>query len=184
MDTTLSFKTVLIGDSGVGKSSILNCLKYFNDHGNYNDYMLNPYIASTLGVDYLNILYKEQIEKTDINVKLSIWDTGGQEKFNSICKIYFKDITAVVIVFDVCDNISFENILKWIKLVRSVNKNPKITFMILSNKHDFKNKWMRLSADYQNLEKQSLQRVTQEILKNKKPKFESQGWMAYLCLKG
>ena len=95
------FKIVLVGDSGVGKSSLV--LKYTDDV--YNDNFI-----STIGVDF-------KIHTININgkqVKLQIWDTAGQERFKSITASYYKGAHCIIFVYDITDSQSFLNLKKWI----------------------------------------------------------------------
>jgi Ras-related protein Rab-1A len=93
-------KIVFIGDSGVGKSSLL--LKYVDD------VFTGGYI-STIGVDFrINTLVVD-----DKVFKLQIWDTAGQERFKSITTAYYRGANSIVMIYDITDKESFANIKKW-----------------------------------------------------------------------
>jgi Ras-related protein Rab-1A len=95
------FKFVLIGDSGVGKSSLL--LRYVED-------IFNENYISTIGVDF-----KIKTIKIDGKVaKMQIWDTAGQERFRTITSSYYRGAHGIIIVYDVTDQMSFNNINQWI----------------------------------------------------------------------
>lgn len=94
------FKLLLIGDSGVGKSCLL---LRFADNA-YTD----AYI-STIGVDF-------KIRTVDIdgkNIKLQIWDTAGQERFRTITSSYYRGSHGIIVVYDVTDMDSFNNVKQW-----------------------------------------------------------------------
>ena len=138
---TISFKIVFIGNSGVGKTSIIKYYERFNKTHDKN-ISINFY-NSTIGVDYISIT--NELELNDgkiVNVRFVIWDTGGQEQFNSICKVYYRDVSTVVIVYDATDYTSMISIEKWIKEVQSVNLNPNLVYVIIENKSDLINKSM------------------------------------------
>ena len=135
MDHVLSFKVVFTGDSGCGKSSIIK--RYDCNCKNSDEFIFNKYETSTIGVDYISIK-KDYIldDNKNCKIKLSIWDTGGQERFKSICKAYYKDIAAAIIVFDMNNNDSFLNIINWIKEIQRININDRLVYIILGNKSD------------------------------------------------
>ncbi|CAN1259158.1 Ras-related protein RABD2b, partial [Linum perenne] len=91
------FKLLLIGDSGVGKSCLL--LRFADDS------YLDSYI-STIGVDF-KIRTVEQDGKT---IKLQIWDTAGQERFRTITSSYYRGAHGIIVVYDVTDLESFNNV--------------------------------------------------------------------------
>ncbi|KMZ73101.1 Ras-related protein RIC1 [Zostera marina] len=95
------FKLLLIGDSGVGKSCLL--LRFVDDS------YLESYI-STIGVDF-KIRTVEQEGKT---LKLQIWDTAGQERFRTITSSYYRGAHGIIVVYDVTDQESFNNIRQWL----------------------------------------------------------------------
>lgn len=94
------YKTVIIGNSGVGKSSILIrfAQNQFQEH----------YLA-TIGVDFR---FKTTIVDGK-NVKFQIWDTAGQQRFRTITSAYYRGSQAILLVFDVTDQQSFADICKF-----------------------------------------------------------------------
>ena len=116
------FRICLLGDSGVGKTSVLTrfCDNSFKE--NYN---------STLGVDFRIVTLKYK----DIISKLNIWDTAGQERFKSLAVNYLHNSHGFIFVFDITNKESFENIANWINLSFDTNKNSIINFLI-GNKYD------------------------------------------------
>jgi len=120
-----NFKVTIIGDGGVGKTSILR------------RYMSNTFEAnyiSTLGVDYSS----KEMKVNDKNVKLTIWDISGQSKFASFSSTYLKGSFFFVIVFDVINERSFQHIPKWIDVVeKAYNCNPDAVHLgVFVNKTD------------------------------------------------
>lgn len=116
------FKLLLIGDSGVGKSCIL---------GQYVDQIYIDNYISTIGVDFKI----KTIEFDKKIFKLQIWDTGGQERFRSISRTYYRGAHGVLIVYDITDNESFKNIQKWIEELKNYGSNG-ICKVIIGNKID------------------------------------------------
>lgn len=116
------FKLLLIGDSGVGKSCLL--LRFADDA--YTE----SYI-STIGVDFKI----RTIELDGKAIKLQIWDTAGQERFRTITSSYYRGAHGIIVVYDVTDNESFNNIKQWLGEIdryasREVNK------LLVGNKND------------------------------------------------
>lgn len=129
------FKLVIVGNSGVGKSSIL--LRFSDDQ-------FNESYLTTIGVDFrfktLNIDGK--------TIKLQIWDTAGQERFRTITNAYYKGadgyilitILSIVIVYDTTCMKSFEDIDKfWFNEIESY-ADKDIKFLLLGNKSDIDDK--------------------------------------------
>ena len=119
-------KTVIIGDSGVGKTSIVNALtnkKFFQMQ------------ETTVGVDY-GVKF---VELSDSKIKYQIWDTGGQEKFRSITRTYYRNVDVVLLVFDLTKVSNFYSKLEsWIEEVRNLNQDAKI--YLIGNKLDLDRK--------------------------------------------
>merc|ERR1711988_730415 len=110
------FILVLIGDSGVGKSCLL--LRFADDK------WTDSYI-STIGVDF-KIRTIELDQKT---IKLQIWDTAGQERFRTISSTYYRGAHGIIVVYDVTNHTSFENVTRWLTEIdkyarEGVNKLP------------------------------------------------------------
>ncbi len=115
-------KLVLIGEQAVGKSSIL---KRFCD----NDFGLN--MIGTSGVDF-----RSKIVKIDNkSVKLIIYDTAGQQRFKSITKNFYRCSNGIILVYDISDKITFDNLKEWIKTVKK-NADSSVEIVIVANKTD------------------------------------------------
>ncbi|CAM4798547.1 unnamed protein product [Rotaria magnacalcarata] len=116
------FKILLIGDSGVGKTSLLN---------RFSDDTFSESFISTIGIDFRSKMITNAKEK----IKLQIFDTAGQERFRSITCLYFKDAHAVMIVFDVTKQESFDNIKMWLEEVNT-NATTDVNIVLVGNKCD------------------------------------------------
>ena len=113
MEEPLKFKVVLIGESGVGKTSIL--LRYISNEFNSQQF-------STLGLSYVNYVDKIILIDNNKKIKLEIWDTAGQEKFRALAKAYYRNIDVGILVYDVTNKTSFEEIKNyWIKDIKEDN---------------------------------------------------------------
>lgn len=97
-----TFKIIIVGGSAVGKSSLLRRLK--NDTFHINE-------CSTLGIDFII----KTITYNDINIKLQIWDTAGQDKFNSICRSYYRGSHCAILCFDTQNKSSYLNLFKYLE---------------------------------------------------------------------
>lgn len=116
------FKIILVGDSGVGKSSILS--KFCEDKFD------NTYV-STIGVDFA---FKTMKCGNDI-CKFQIWDTAGQDRFKSITSTYYRGASGIVLVYDITDKDSFVSLSKWIEEIKKFSY-PDIDIIIVGNKLD------------------------------------------------
>lgn len=115
-------KFIIVGDSSVGKSCLL--LKFTDDKFNINH-------DTTIGVEFASKL----INYNNINFKLQIWDTAGQEQFRSICRSYYRNAVGVILCFDVSSKKSFLHIKRWFD---EVNKEAidQIIIILVGNKID------------------------------------------------
>jgi len=127
------FKIILLGRSFSGKSSILQSLICYKNN-TFEKY--NKRYISTIGIDYGTYYYSKNNNK----IKLSIWDTAGQDRFFSIVKSYYNSITAAILVYDITDRKSFYDIKKWYDSVISYSSNNEVIFMLIGNKKDLEHK--------------------------------------------
>jgi len=116
------FKIALIGDAGIGKSSIL---MRFTE----NDFREDT--TSTIGVDFKIISMKIGEE---CNAKMQIWDTGGSERFKSMTSYFIKSCPAFLLIFDLTRQKSFKNLDMWLNMINE-NTSPKVLCLI-GNKSD------------------------------------------------
>ena len=119
----INIKIALVGDCGVGKSSI--ALRYTKNE------FVNNYI-STGGASYSNKI----IEKNGEVLQLDIWDTAGQEKFRSLGKNFYKDAFIILLVYDITLKESFENLKKiwYVEIMQNGEEKPLLA--IVGNKSD------------------------------------------------
>ncbi|XP_074385297.1 ras-related protein Rab-13 isoform X1 [Zonotrichia albicollis] len=116
------FKLLLIGDSGVGKTCLV--IRFAEDN------FSSTYI-STIGIDF-------KIRTVDIDgkkIKLQVWDTAGQERFKTITTAYYRGAVGIVLVYDITDEKSFENIQNWMKSIKE-NASAGVERLLLGNKCD------------------------------------------------
>ncbi len=117
-------KTCLIGDSSVGKTSIL--LRVI-------DGCFKEDTKSTVGADYKSEVRK--IEGEEILVEL--WDTSGQDKYRSVAKNFFRGSDGIFIVFSLVDDQSLKGLEYWVNEIKEV-LDPQVPKIILGNKADLK----------------------------------------------
>ena len=122
-DKKNEIKILLLGDSGVGKTSIFR--KYLE-----NKYEGNK--TATVGVDLVTKNYNYKNE----NYTIQLFDTAGQERFKGITKSYFHMSDYYFVVFDLTNKISLDSIPGWLELLKEEKENPK--YIILGNKDDLK----------------------------------------------
>uniref|UniRef100_A0A7N9DFX5 small monomeric GTPase n=1 Tax=Macaca fascicularis TaxID=9541 RepID=A0A7N9DFX5_MACFA len=96
------FKLLLIGDSGVGKTCVL--FRFSED-------AFNSTFISTIGIDFKI----RTIELDGKRIKLQIWDTAGQERFRTITTAYYRGAMGIMLVYDITNEKSFDNIRNWIR---------------------------------------------------------------------
>ena len=120
----LKFKILIIGDSAVGKTSLL--LKYVDN------FFPETHMA-TIGVEYKT----KNIETSKYKVILHLWDTAGQERFKSITKSFFNNANGIVFVYDITNKESFDGVKNWIKDAEPYGKFESI---LCGNKIDLDKK--------------------------------------------
>lgn len=121
-DYDFVFKTLLIGNSSVGKSSLLL---------RFSDNTFQESFYPTIGVDFKIRTFEHEGSV----VKLQMWDTAGQEKFKTITSAYYKGAQGIILVFDLCDKKSFQDIQNWIGEVERYS-NRETVKVLVGNKCD------------------------------------------------
>jgi Ras-related protein Rab-1A len=116
------FKILLIGNSGVGKSSLL--LRFADDTFTDN-------FMPTIGVDFKI----RTLEVDGRTIKLQIWDTAGQERFKTITSSYYKGAHGIIVVYDITDKESFKNIDTWMNEVEK-HASDNVSRILVGNKND------------------------------------------------
>ncbi|XP_025159679.1 ras-related protein Rab-37 isoform X4 [Harpegnathos saltator] len=119
----LLFKVMLLGDSGVGKTCLLT---RFRD----GRFLAGNYIT-TVGIDFRN----KVVTVDETPIKLQIWDTAGQERFRSVTHAYYRDAHALLLLYDVTNKTSYDNIRAWLSEIRE-HANEDVVIMLLGNKSD------------------------------------------------
>lgn len=120
------FKVVVVGDSGVGKT---NLIKRFVTDTFAKD------SKATVGVEFMSKTY---IINKEI-FKIEIWDTAGQERYKSITAAYYKGAKGAMIVYDVTNQSTFDNVNKWCQEIKE-KASKNINLMMIGNKTDLKDK--------------------------------------------
>ena len=115
-------KTILVGDSGVGKTTIIG--RYINKY--------NPNEKATIGASFTN--KSEKVDGKDIIFE--IWDTAGQERFRSINSIFYQDAYICIMVYDITNKTSFDSLKEyWYDAVKK-DASENIIFHVAGNKID------------------------------------------------
>jgi len=131
------FKLLLIGDSGVGKSCLLL---------RFSDGTFNESFISTIGVDFKI----KTIELDGKKIKLQIWDTAGQERFQTITSSYYRGAHGIIVVYDITDQKSFDNIHKWLKEIDNF-AGASVLKLLVGNKCDLESSRVISTAKGQEL---------------------------------
>ena len=118
----LSFKLIVIGDSGVGKSCLTNMATKNIFEETYN---------ATIGFEFFTF----NVKLNGKIIKLQIWDTCGQELYRSLITNFYRNSSLAIIVYSVTDRPSFENIDLWYKELRT-HSNPNVKVFLIGNKID------------------------------------------------
>uniref|UniRef100_A0A6T8NAK7 Rab8 n=2 Tax=Hemiselmis andersenii TaxID=464988 RepID=A0A6T8NAK7_HEMAN len=119
-------KLLLIGDSGVGKSCLL--LRFSDDS-------FTTSFITTIGIDFKI----RTIEQEGKKLKLQIWDTAGQERFRTITTAYYRGAMGILLVYDVTDEQSFNNIRNWIRQIQQ-HAADNVNKILIGNKCDMLDK--------------------------------------------
>ena len=108
-------KTIILGDCGVGKTTML--YRYYNRNFNYDN-------ESTVGVNFVS----KYIENNPFKhvIKLQVWDTAGQERFRSIIRSYYHNVCGCIVAYDITNRSTFKNCVYWIDEVRKNNTEAKL----------------------------------------------------------
>ena len=122
----LSFKLIIIGDQGVGKSclAIKASRNYFED-----------FYSPTVGFEFLTFC----VTVEDKTIKLQIWDTCGQEVYRSLISSFYRSASLAIVVYSIDNEESFTHIEKWLNDIKT-QSNPDIKIFLVGNKADLEDK--------------------------------------------
>ena len=123
MSEDIVYKVLLLGDSTVGKTCFLlrYCDKSFQDAH-----------LSTIGLDYR---LRTMTLKNNKTIKLQIWDTAGQDRFRAITKNYYKGANGIILIYDVTNSQTFENVKNWITQIKE-EASKNVVIYLAANKID------------------------------------------------
>ncbi|TKR96831.1 hypothetical protein L596_010793 [Steinernema carpocapsae] len=135
------YKLLLIGDSAVGKTSLL--LRFSDD-------LFTPVLGATIGIDFKI----KTIEMGGQKVKLQIWDTAGQERFETITTSYYRGSDGILLVYDITNPTSFQNVEKWLRYIQQY-ADDQVEKVLVGNKCDL--------VDMRNVSKERGQEIAQHF---------------------
>ena len=116
------FKVLLLGNSDVGKSSLL--LRFV-------DKLWTDSFVPTIGVDFK----VKTIQIGEKTVKMQIWDTAGQERFRNVVASYFRGSNGILLIYDVTNKDSFKNLDNWLEVIEN-NASDNVLKILIGNKID------------------------------------------------
>ncbi|EJC98783.1 ras-domain-containing protein [Fomitiporia mediterranea MF3/22] len=141
MSKQYQFKLVLLGESAVGKSSLV--LRFVKDQ--FDDYR-----ESTIGAAFLTQTVSLEDGST---VKFEIWDTAGQERYKSLAPMYYRNANCAVVVYDITQSASLEKAKTWIRELQR-QADPSIVIALCGNKVDLEERRQVLQEEAQNYAKE------------------------------
>jgi small GTP-binding protein len=128
------YKVLLLGDTTVGKTCFLM---------KYTDKTFQDIHMATIGLDYR---LKTMKLKSGKNIKLQIWDTAGQDRFRAITKNYYKGANGIILIYDVTNAQTFENVKNWISQIKE-EANPNVVIYLAGNKIDLPEETKSVSTE-------------------------------------
>ena len=120
-------KLILIGDSKVGKTSFLE--QFINNKFNNNQ-------LSTIG---FNVLSKICKLSDGTKVRITFFDTSGQERYKSLPASYFRNIQGILLMYDITEKKSFDHVNVWLNMIKDFQGGKTVPIVLLGNKIDLKN---------------------------------------------
>ena len=170
----LEYKIITLGDSSVGKTSIIN--RFIND-------TFDEELTPTLGIKHTF----KTLEINNTKVKLSVIDTNGQEKYRSLSVSYFRHADVVLFIFNLNEPLSFNNIQEWINVFNDNNNKKKVILKyLIGSKSDLEQRveqnlidefannnnmlYMATSAKTNNQINELFQKIGEDILEEEEKK--------------
>ena len=134
-----NYKVLFLGDSGVGKSSIINCLTKNQTKNQSNS---NNNIVPTICIDFFKytIELENKILKKNKLINFALWDLSGMATFLEIIRSYYIGSHYIIIVFDLTDYDSYLNIKKWYNEIKNLEYFDKLKCLVIGNKNDKEDK--------------------------------------------
>jgi small GTP-binding protein len=148
MRETQHYKVVMLGDSGVGKTAVVNRIS----EGTFNDLHV-----ATVGSQYVGL----PLETRKGKITLELWDTAGQEVYRSLVGFYTREAKGAFLVFDVTSEATFDGLPQWIKFV--AKQSPGVKIIVFANKCDLDDEDKRVVSS---------ERIEEFALANKVEAFE------------
>ena len=152
-------KVVVIGDEGVGKSSLLHLFNY----GEYKEF-----VQPTIGVDFFSTV----VNWNNNNVKVQLWDTSGNKNYSGIVNSYFQNSIGAIIIFK--DDQSYLNIEKWILQYKSFNKDYHSFVVVNNSKKEYDVKHLQKRYGIQYIDKSDLAAAFKTLVEMVLEDFRSQ----------
>ena len=121
-----TIKVVLIGESGSGKTSIIQQFAYK---------IFDPNCATSISSQYVSkVISFSDLRKS---LRIEIWDTAGQERYRSMAKLFYQDAKIIIFVYDVTSKSSFDELINyWIPEVQNTINTKEVIFGLVANKSD------------------------------------------------
>lgn len=132
--TIYQLKIILVGDSSVGKTSLVNRFMGFEFQENYSCTINADFKIKSITVDELS------------SAQITIWDTCGQERYRAITRGYFKDAHGILLIFDVADKRSFSDLDIWLEEIKKNTVKEDISIILIGNKIDLKYRTINTEA--------------------------------------
>ena len=125
-EETKEVKIILLGETGVGKTSLIN--RYVNNEFNIDSEVT---LGSSSSV--------KVVKRLNINYRLSIWDTSGQEKYHSVTNLFIKGSNIVILIYSIDSRDSFEHLNNWYSAMKDNLDKKNYILAIVGSKSDLKN---------------------------------------------
>ena len=150
----ISFKILILGEQSVGKTSFIT---------RFCDDIFNEVLTSTIGID----IKDKTIERNNKKIQLKIFDTAGQERYQSISKNYFKSADGILLLYDISKKETFEKIKKWIENIEEAVDLSGIGLVVVGNKSDVPDEERQISdANREDLEQKLNTKIIEASAKN------------------